>query len=108
MSNALCGDLTIFKELIEKTSGEAMGKLYDEIHNHVKSVIDAKAEAELIINRAESVATQNTISPITSLSSLVRTTVSSPSVDSIYRIPAVQLPHFDRQHEKSPSIAESF
>ncbi|KAI4476869.1 hypothetical protein M0804_013196 [Polistes exclamans] len=47
----------IFKELKEKTFGKAMKTLVDKIHNHVESVIDAKAEAELIINRAESVAT---------------------------------------------------
>ncbi|KAI4476344.1 hypothetical protein M0804_013659 [Polistes exclamans] len=49
--------VAIFEELIEKTSGEAMGTLVDEIHNHVESVTDAKAEADLIIKRAESVAT---------------------------------------------------
>ncbi|KAI4476338.1 hypothetical protein M0804_013675 [Polistes exclamans] len=98
----------IFEELIEKTYGEAMGTLVDEIHNHVESVIDAKTEAELIINRAELVATQDTNSPFRSLSFSVRATVSSPSVDSIYRIPAVQLPHFDGQHEKSLSIADTF
>ncbi|KAI4476343.1 hypothetical protein M0804_013680 [Polistes exclamans] len=100
--------VAIFEELTEKTFCESMGLLVDEIHNHVESVIDAKAESELIINRAKSVATQYTNLPITSLPSPVRTTVSSPSVDSIYRIPAVQLPHFDGQHEKSPNIADTF
>ncbi|KAI4476634.1 hypothetical protein M0804_013413 [Polistes exclamans] len=98
----------IFEVLIEKTAGEAMKTLVNKIHNYVKSVIDSKAETELIINRAESVATEGANSPITSLSSSVRTTVISPSVDSIYRIPAVQLPHFDGQHEKSLSIADMF
>ncbi|KAI4476524.1 hypothetical protein M0804_013503 [Polistes exclamans] len=100
--------VALFEKLIDKTSGEMIRTLVDEIHNHVESVIDAKAEAELIINKAESVTTRKTISPITSLSSPVRTTVSSPSVDSIYRIPALQLPHFGEQHEKSPSIADKF
>ncbi|KAI4476771.1 hypothetical protein M0804_013315 [Polistes exclamans] len=95
MSSTLYSDSTIFEDLIEKTSSEAMRTLVDEIPNHVESVIDAKAEAKLIINRAESVATNDTNSPITSLSSPVRITVSSPSVDSIYRISAVQIPHFD-------------
>ncbi|XP_043504903.1 uncharacterized protein LOC122525925 [Polistes fuscatus] len=85
-----------------------MGTLVDEIHNHVESVIDARAEAELIINRAESVATLDTNAPTTNLLSPVSTTVSNPSVDSIYRVPAVQLPRFDGQHEEWPSFADTF
>ncbi|XP_043501597.1 uncharacterized protein LOC122523779 [Polistes fuscatus] len=101
-------NVAILEELIEKTSGETMGTLVDEIHNHVESVIDARAEAELIINRAESVATLDTNAPTTNLLSPVSTTVSNPSVDSIYRVPAVQLPRFDGKHEEWPSFADSF
>ncbi|XP_043497161.1 uncharacterized protein LOC122520907 [Polistes fuscatus] len=101
-------NVAILEELIEKTSGETMGTLVDEIHNHVESVIDARAEAELIINRAESVATLDTNAPTTNLLSPVSTTVSNPSVDSIYRVPAVQLPRFDGQHEEWPSFADTF
>ncbi|XP_043496457.1 uncharacterized protein LOC122520461 [Polistes fuscatus] len=101
-------NVAILEDLIEKTSGETMGTLVDEIRNHVESVIDARAEAELIINRAESVATLDTNAPTTNLLSPVSTTVSNPSVDSIYRVPAVQLPRFDGKHEEWPSFADSF
>ncbi|XP_043498822.1 uncharacterized protein LOC122522080 [Polistes fuscatus] len=86
-------NVAILEELIEKTSGETMGTLVDEIHNHVE---------------AESVATLDTNAPTTNLLSPVSTTVSNPSVDSIYRVPAVQLPRFDGQHEEWPSFADTF
>ncbi|KAI4476772.1 hypothetical protein M0804_013316 [Polistes exclamans] len=86
--------------MVEKTSGKAMGTLVDEIHNHIEAVIDAIAEAKLTIIGIDSVATQDTDSRTASLLSPVSTTVSILSVDSIYRIPAVQLPRFDGQHEE--------
>ncbi|KAI4476643.1 hypothetical protein M0804_013422 [Polistes exclamans] len=65
-----------------------MGTLVDEIHNQIEAVIYAIAEAKLIINRINLVATQDANSPTTSLLSPASTTVSILSVDSIYKIPA--------------------
>ncbi|KAI4482049.1 hypothetical protein M0804_009068 [Polistes exclamans] len=107
-SSKLDKDFTTLEDIVEKTSKEAMGTLVDEIFNHIEAVIDAKAEAELIIDRFKLITTQGTNSPATSLLSHVNTTVSNPSVDSSYKIPAVQLPRFDGQHEESPSFADTF
>ncbi|KAI4476866.1 hypothetical protein M0804_013193 [Polistes exclamans] len=76
-------DVAILEEMIEKTSREAIGMLVDKIHNHVESFIDAKAETELIIIRAESVASQVANLPTASLLSQASTTFSSLSVDRL-------------------------
>ncbi|KAI4476532.1 hypothetical protein M0804_013511 [Polistes exclamans] len=76
--------------MVEKTSGKAVGTLVDEIQNHIEAVFDSIAEEEFIVNRIDSVATQDTNLPTASLLSSVSTTVSSLSIHSIYRIPAVQ------------------
>ncbi|XP_014613405.1 PREDICTED: uncharacterized protein LOC106791909 [Polistes canadensis] len=100
-------DAEILEEIIKKTFGEAKETLFDEIPNHVESVINANAETVLINNRTESVASQVTNSPTASLLSQVSNTVSSPSEASIYRIPTVQLPRFDGQNVEWPRFTDT-
>ncbi|XP_043498399.1 uncharacterized protein LOC122521621 [Polistes fuscatus] len=96
-------DIVILKEILEAPPENIEQALFEEINAKLEIAFEIKAEAELIVERFETISVQSTNSPAASLISHTGIVAKNPSLEN-YRIPAVQLPRFDGQHEEWPSF----
>ncbi|XP_043494091.1 uncharacterized protein LOC122518997 [Polistes fuscatus] len=100
-------DIVILKEILEAPPENIEQPLFEEINTKLEIAFEIKAEAELIVERFETISVQSTNSPAASLISHTGIVAKNPSLEN-YRIPAVQLPRFDGQHEEWPSFVYAF
>ncbi|XP_043504625.1 uncharacterized protein LOC122525764 [Polistes fuscatus] len=96
------------KKLRMVNGGDMVVNGVTEINANLEIAFEIKAEAELIVERFETISVQSTNSPLASFTSHSGIVTNSPSIENNYRIPAVQLPRFDGQHEEWPSFVDAF
>ncbi|KAI4476259.1 hypothetical protein M0804_013746 [Polistes exclamans] len=100
--------MAILDEIVEENLENIQQSLVDKININFQIALDIKAEAETIIDRFDTISTQHINSPTASSNSHTGISTSNPFIDNNYKMSAVQLPHFDGQHEEWPSFADSF
>ncbi|XP_043496437.1 uncharacterized protein LOC122520417 [Polistes fuscatus] len=101
-------DIVILKEILEAPPENIEQALFEEINSNLEIAFEIKAEAELVVERFETISVQSTNSAAASLTSHTGIVTNNPSIENNYRIPAVQLPRFDGQHEEWPSFVDAF